>query len=304
MKHNMNLRLFWKILFIFLCTFPLRNIHAQLADSPWPMFRHDLKHTGRSSYTGSGKNYLQWVYPVGSSTSTPAIGTDSTIYVGSYDSNLYAINPDGTLKWKYKTGDVIESSPAVGTDGVIYVGSNDNKVYAINSDGTLKWFYTTDGDVVSSPAVGTNSTVYVGSYDGNLYAINKDGTLKKDPPPSLKQQIYSSPAVGSAEIIYVGSRNNRLYSFSANLSERWYRQVFNQVDSSPAIGSDGTVYVGADKLYAFTDSGSYWTYTTTNELPVSSSPAISSSDNIYFGAESGFYALYSDSSHKVFNVKM
>src|SRR3989339_648789 len=300
MKHHMNLRLFWKILFIFLCAFPSGNIYAQLADSPWPMFRHDLKHTGRSSYTGSGKNYLQWVYPVGSSTSTPAIGTDSTIYVGSYDSNLYAINPDGSLKWKYTTGDVIESSPAVGTDGVIYVGSNDNNVYAINSDGTLKWFYTTDGDVVSSPAVGTNSTVYVGSYDGNLYAINKDGTLKKDPPPSLGNQIYSSPAVGSNEIIYIASRNDKyFYSLDSNLGTRWRRSLLDLIDSSPAIGSDGIVYVGSDELYAFTESGSYsgsnWPYSTTNENEplLTSSPAISSSDNIYFGAESGFYALYS-----------
>ena len=299
----MNLRHFWKILFIFLCTFPPGNIHAQLANSPWPMFRHDLRHTGRSSYTGSGKNYLQWVYPIGSSTSTPAIGTDSTIYVGSYDSNLYAINPDGTLKWKYKTGDVIESSPAVGADGVIYVGSNDNKVYAINSDGTLKWSYSTSGYVVSSPAVGTNSTVYVGSYDGKLYAINKNGTLKKDPPPSLGNQIYSSPAVGSNEIIYIGSKNDGyFYSLDSNLETRWRRRLLDSINSSPAIGSDGIVYIGADRLYAFTDSG-YWTYTTTDELPVTSSPAISSSDNIYFGAESGFYALYSNSSDKVFNVK-
>ena len=289
----MNLRYFCKILFLVLCTFPLGNIHAQLADSPWPMFRHDLKHTGRSSYTGSNKNYLQWIYPVGSSTSTPAIGTDSTIYVGSYDSNLYAINPNGTLKWKYKTGDIIESSPAIGTDGVIYVGSNDNKAYAINPGGTLKWSYSTGGDVVSSPAVGTNSTIYVGSYDGNLYAINKDGMLKKDPPPNLGNQIYSSPAVGSTEIIYVGSRNNRLYAFNSDLGTRWSRQLFYPVNSSPAIGGDNTIYVGADKLYAFTDSGSYWAYTTTNELPVTSSPAISKEDNIYFGAESGFYALYS-----------
>ncbi len=287
-----------KILFIFLCTFIPGNLHAQLANSPWPMFRHDLKHTGRSSYTGSGKNYLQWVYPVGSSTSTPAIGTDSTIYVGSYDSNLYAINPDGTLKWKYTTGDVIESSPAVGTDGVIYVGSNDNKVYAVNPDGMLKWSYTTNGDVVSSPAVGTNSTVYVGSYDGNLYAINKDGTLKKDPPPSLGNQVYSSPAVGSNEIIYIGSRNDRyFYSLDSNLGTRWRLRLLDLIESSPAIGGDGTVYIGADRLYAFTESGSYsgsnWPYTTTNGLSIASSPAISTGDTIYFGAESGFYALYS-----------
>src|SRR3990170_1355463 len=205
----MNLRHFWKILFIFLCTFPPGNIHAQLANSPWPMFRHDLRHTGRSSYTGSGKNYLQWVYPVGSSTSTPAIGTDSTIYVGSYDSNLYAINPDGTLKWKYETGDVIESSPAVGTDGVIYV--------------------------VSSPAVGTNSTAYVGSYDGNLYAITREGTLKKD--KHLGNQVYSSPAVGNNEIIYIASRNDKyFYSLDSNLGTRWRRSLLDLIDSSPAIG--------------------------------------------------------------------
>ena len=36
--------------------------------------------------------------------SSPAIGLDGTIYVGSYDINLYAINPDGSLKWKYATG--------------------------------------------------------------------------------------------------------------------------------------------------------------------------------------------------------
>ncbi|HHT9138949.1 MAG TPA: outer membrane protein assembly factor BamB family protein, partial [Candidatus Wunengus sp. YC60] len=262
------------------------------------MFRHDLKHTGRSSYTGSGNNYLQWVYQVGSSTSTPAIGTDSTIYVGSYDSNLYAINPNGTLKWKYKTGDTIESSPAVGTDGVIYVGSNDNKVYAINSDGTLDWSYSTSGDVVSSPAIGTNSTVYVGSYDGNIYAITRDGALKKD--SHLGTQIYSSPAVGSNEIIYIGSRNDRyFYSLDSNLGTRWRLRLLDSIDSSPAIGSDGIVYIGSDSLYAFTESGSYsgsnWPYSTTNENEplITSSPAISTGDNIYFGAESGFYALYS-----------
>ncbi len=304
MKHPMRLKLLCKIVFICLCVFPLRNIHAQLANSPWPMFRHDLKHTGRSSYTGSAKNYLQWVYPVGSSTSTPAIGTDSTIYVGSHDSNLYAINPDGTLKWKYTTGNTIESSPAVGTDGVIYVGSNDNKIYAVNPDGTLKWSYPTNGDVVSSPAVGTNSTVYVGSYDGKLYAITKDGALKKE-PRSLGNQVYSSPAVGNNEIIYIGSRNDKkFYSLDSNLETRWSRSLLDSINSSPAIGNDGTVYIGSDKLYAFTDTN-YWAYSTPNEdePSIDSSPAISAAGNIYFGAESGFYALYSDSSSKVFNAK-
>ena len=33
--------------------------------------------------------------------SSPAIGADGTIYVGSGGGKLYAINPDGTLKWAF-----------------------------------------------------------------------------------------------------------------------------------------------------------------------------------------------------------
>jgi len=105
--------------------------------------------------------------------SSPAIGTDGTIYFGSIDNNyLYAVKAsDGSLKWEYQTGDVIESSPAIGSDGTIYVGSEDKYLYAINPDGSLKWRYLAGDKVDSSPAIGADGTLYIGSDDGNLYAI-------------------------------------------------------------------------------------------------------------------------------------
>jgi len=70
--------------------------------------------------------------------SSPAIGTDGTVYIGSDDAKLYALNPDGTLKWTYTTGGSIGySSPAIGEDGTVYVGSQDTKLYAIRPDGSL-----------------------------------------------------------------------------------------------------------------------------------------------------------------------
>jgi outer membrane protein assembly factor BamB len=62
--------------------------------------------------------------------SHPTIGADGTIYVGSLDNKLYAINPDGSLKWSYTTGHDVRSSPAIGADGTVYVGSDDKKLYA------------------------------------------------------------------------------------------------------------------------------------------------------------------------------
>ena len=38
----------------------------------------------------------------------------------------------GTPIWEVETGGIVRSSPAIGSDGTVYVGSYDNKLYAIN----------------------------------------------------------------------------------------------------------------------------------------------------------------------------
>jgi len=115
----------------------------------------------------------KWKFKTGGRVfSSPAIGLDGTIYVGSDDKHLYAINPDGTLKWRFKTeSDIDYSSPAIGSEGTVYVGSDDKHLYALNPDGTLKWKFKTGGKVHSSPAIGLDGTIYVGSDDKHLYAI-------------------------------------------------------------------------------------------------------------------------------------
>ena len=40
----------------------------------------------------------------------------------------------GTLLWEFETGHWVQSSPAIGSDGTVYVGSRDNKLYAIKTD--------------------------------------------------------------------------------------------------------------------------------------------------------------------------
>jgi outer membrane protein assembly factor BamB len=67
--------------------------------------------------------------------SSPAIGTDGTVYVGSFDKKLYAINgKSGDKLWEFETGVEVRSSPAIGTEGTVYVGSDDKKLYAIKTD--------------------------------------------------------------------------------------------------------------------------------------------------------------------------
>jgi len=99
----------------------------------------------------------------------------------------------GTVLWEFKTGGRVISSPAIGSDGTVYVGSMDKKLYAINGKSGVKlWeFKTGDGvfsGVDSSPAIGSDGTVYVGSIDHKLYAIKTDSKgLAKSPWPMRGQ---------------------------------------------------------------------------------------------------------------------
>ena len=91
----------------------------------------------------------------------------------------------------------MSSSPAIGTDGTVYVGSNDKKLYAINGKtGVRLWEFITEGAVISSPAIGTDGTVYVGSNDKKLYAIKTDSKgLAKSPWPMFGQNAQRTGRV-------------------------------------------------------------------------------------------------------------
>ena len=39
----------------------------------------------------------------------------------------------GTVLWEFETGGDVRSSPAIGSDGTVYVGSDDKKLYAIKT---------------------------------------------------------------------------------------------------------------------------------------------------------------------------
>ena len=73
------------------------------ADEVWPMFGQNLRHTRLSPYaTGHNTGTKKWEFAAGNWIhSSPAIGSDGTLYVGSRDNKLYALNPDGTKKWEF-----------------------------------------------------------------------------------------------------------------------------------------------------------------------------------------------------------
>jgi len=158
----------------------------------------------------------------------------------------------GLKKWEFRTGSFVVSSPAIGFDGTVYVGSDDKKVYALDeATGAKKWEFMTEGSLnFSSPAIGSDGTVYVGSSDNKVYALNGATGSKKW--ESRTGSHWSSPAIGTDGTVYVGSVDKKVYALDgATGYKKWEFLAGDFVASSPAIGSDGTVYVGGGSmLYA------------------------------------------------------
>ncbi|MBA7653130.1 Outer membrane protein assembly factor BamB [subsurface metagenome] len=242
---------------------------------------------------------LKWAFLTGGGIySSPAIDSDGTIYVGSWDNNLYAINPDGTLKWIFSTDGMISSSPSIGSDRTIYIYPNSGKLYAINPDGTQKWVLAGCPGAYSA-TFGFDNTIYIG-FCHNLYAINPNSSLKWTFPLYFYHKV--APVIGPDETIYIGDNDGKLYAINPDGIVIWAVRISAPqypwpmpIWASASIDSTGTIYVGTDdggskgNLFAINPDGSIkWSFLTG---AIWCAPAIGTERTIYVG--SYYEKLYS-----------
>lgn len=97
------------------------------------------------------------------------IGEDGTVYIGSADRFFYALHPDGTVKYKVQTGEIIDSSALLDDEGRVYFGSGDGVLRALDAQtGNILWTYKAD-----DPAV---NKAFINWFEGNV-AITPEGDL-------------------------------------------------------------------------------------------------------------------------------
>ena len=128
------------------------------------------------------------------SITAPAIGSDGTIYVASFDrigaewqnAKVHAINPDSTFKWASpELSSPWVSTPAIGSDGTIYIITS-STIYAISPlDGSINWSYQPPADNNEQHdlgwiTLGNNGEIFFahiasGTYTRKIYALNNNG---------------------------------------------------------------------------------------------------------------------------------
>jgi outer membrane protein assembly factor BamB len=211
------------------------------------------------------------------------VGADGTIYASA--DGLYALAPDGKLKWKFSPGNThCAATPAVGLDGTVYVGCHDDALYAIGPDGKKRWDFRAGDDVDSSPAIGPDGLVYVGSDDHKLYALQPGGTVRW--AVTTGGPVRSSPALASDGTVYVGSFDGSLYAVKPGGVVAWSFRSADRIASSPLVDATGNVLIGSedDRLYELAPDGKLvWSVLLDGD--VDSTPALAADGTIWVGCD-------------------
>jgi len=122
---------------------------------------------------------------------------DGTVYIGSYDRILYAVNAEsGEEVWNFE-GDHVRSSPTI-ADGTVYIGFGDDLRALDAESGDEVWSFETGG-LKSSPTV-ADGIVYTGNWSNtNFYALDASSgeevwRLKADRPVGSSQRWSTTPS--------------------------------------------------------------------------------------------------------------
>jgi hypothetical protein len=210
----------------------------------------------------------------------PAIASDGTVYSIDGRDHLYALTPDGGLKWLVSgAGD---KGVAVGPDGTIYVASEDF-INAFNPDGSAKWHFvqTPRAFICLGVSVGPDGNVYsVGTHGMGVFSLTPAGALRW-----TNTELYDRLIVDYAEIVFGPNGSNQQLYFYANDHLRALRLDGSSVFTlggtfgQPAIGPDGSVHCG---VAAYSPNGNLlWSFGGSSG---SNSTDVGSDGIHYFGA--------------------
>ncbi|HDD60552.1 MAG TPA: hypothetical protein ENF69_06400, partial [Euryarchaeota archaeon] len=245
--------------------------------NPWPMPFHDPQHTGRSQYSTASNPYrIQWniSFPY---TDTRELVMDSSgcVYVPVFDT-LYAIAPNGTIKWRFFSPLSQDSgilSTVIDSCGTIYTIVSDGYfparegagVYALNPTGTVKWVFSpvyndTRYRIYYLTLSHNNRIIALGDGPGGyyLYALLPNGSLlwrSNTPIP----QVRFYPAIDREGNIYCTTLHS-VYIFYPNgtLKTSWdyggYESKYIGIGPEQTIYLDGMT-IDYPRLYALYPDG-------------------------------------------------
>ena len=207
---------------------------SQVSADDWLSFRGNPQLTGVATVELPENLELLWTFETEDGIESTAAIAAGTVYVGTLDGYLYAINlENGGLKWKYQASSEIKSSPTVFSD-MVYFGDGMGVFHAVDAPtGESRWTFETEAEIISSANVAQDRLLF-GSYDQFLYCLSaKDGSLVWK--FETEGYVHGTPAIVNGAVVISGCDG---YLRVINIADGLERQKIglgDYVAASPAI---------------------------------------------------------------------
>lgn len=157
-----------------------------------------------------------------------AVYGEGLIFFESADIYLYAITPEGKLRWKIALpSSVISCSPVLGKR-YLYATAGSTILFVNPRTGRVIRRVELPDIITATPLL-ADDILYVGCKDGRLYAIDADAArpLKDFTPYNAGVSITTSPML-YGDYIYFGTANGLLVGVDKNGKLRWQYRVVSQ----------------------------------------------------------------------------
>lgn len=182
-----------------------------------------------------------WRFKAAPVESSPVL-VGNTIYVGSWDNNLYAINArTGRKRWAFKGDNRLNTSPAY-SQGKVFIAGDGGTVFAVNAKTGKQVWQTHPGPTeffYATPTI-AYGRVFIPNTNGTMYALGeRSGKLLWATP--MGSYGYSAAGVYKQRV-FAGTYDGKVLSMDAATGAvKWQRDAPAAVHAAPTI-MGGLVY--------------------------------------------------------------
>ncbi|MCC7293043.1 MAG: PQQ-binding-like beta-propeller repeat protein [Phycisphaerales bacterium] len=288
---------------------------AQLADTPWPKFQHDLRNSGCSEHVGPESPHAIAWSRFSELAYGPQVVLDSNEgpcvfwafsgslhldarpdYFGRGDediesqSRLEQFRCDGSMSWNRRIAPWGNASPCLSADGRVYIGTGSSiaffgRVYAFSTNGRRLWRSDLlDNVFYTHPTVGPGGVVFYPT-EGGLFAFASNGSALWRYSGSYE---FQCPSIGADAAIYLGLHGlfggGGVVALNPEGTRRWYNDAGGT--SGTTLAEDGTIYshrvrnnYASDLIALYPEGALFWKHAL--EKVAVAHPAVGRDGTIY-----------------------
>ncbi|HML40016.1 MAG TPA: serine/threonine-protein kinase [Bellilinea sp.] len=243
-----------------------------------------------------------WIFRCEDEIRGSATYDNGTLFVGSYDNNLYALDAtNGDYKWKFPTEGGIVTKPVVFQENVL-TGSEDGSLYAVSAKlGKISWTHKAEGPIRSSPKI-SEGFVFFGADDGFVYAVNL-ASMRRQYRIDAGVAVRSTPCL-TPDAIYFGNENGDFICADYRGQVRWRFRAKRAITAAPLVVQGVVYFTSVDGTFYALDAKSGWVIWRYRMLKGSISSPARVDNYVVAGSADGFiYCLDANSAKEIWKYQ-